>query len=1515
MDQYISMGLNIALLVFITFGFLGGIIRGLKKTAFRGLFLIITVIIALFITMPVTNLLLGIQIDITLNMGSTNISGLLTIKEILAKIIEGLLGEEFVTLNPNSVELILTLPIMVINTIIYVLIFFVLKYILLPINFLLYKLSFGRKPKIIANAFSAFNENDPNDIKNIFNIENTPDNQPNTTSQDQTISPLPNNIENQQANPFNSPENNMPDNTITPLINEEKQQEEVLQEEVQQPIDNSTFQPSNNVGTFLNNDEPVDNNEKDMVFNVSISKQTDLVDTPILKAKKKKKDKPKKYRLLGGLVGVVIGIFIMSNILLPLYGTMDILKEFNKIKLTNISETEVSLNTLTNGATNEIITGYDSSIFKFASTYTGFEGISLAEFDYLTTQKVGDKSINLRQDIKAIVETSQKIDKLIGKYKEFSGEGNLSDLSKDQISILLSNAKELITYIKSIEFISSATDFIIPATCTILLNSEMNLSNNEDINEMFKNCITAIKQQSKIDLFTEFTSFVDIIEYLNNKDILTKLLKNEFSDPFAIINSFDNEFTNKLFALKTVDVAIPHILNIGLTLVDESIEFGYVKNTADAETIKTALSDFFNKTLAFAKTIDKDSSIVVTNESLIPLGKVLQSAKTSGLINTQTYTNLIDFTSNKLQDIVSDIAPEEFEDYLKNEIIDNITKVDNWEYEMTIINEAILKLRNIDNGFLGEVKEGENLRQGLSIHFVLKESVLINLGETLDMLEETCIFGARTYKDNHQISGIASLMLSILDYINENVIDESSNDSVQKFSTVINQIKANVLNSDHTYSKDNPFWKNEFTYISPLVLNVYNMIDSENFDFDSSLGTDLDTAKASTLLGNGATITLVEVALDIAKEEVLGNEFSYNNGSNISNPQTINDKIYELFDSISTNLKTNTVINAVRLQSNFWEKEIEYYIDLTNVADKATSITQIDDAVELSQDLDSVYNSYTIPRSGINKIVAFAIKDTKYKNLSSSDKVKLAINETIDDISEKLNSDSFFDDKELSNFWTIEFNHIKAMTDIKFNDDNDYSVKENLTAIGQKLDNVTLGYQESSGNSIRGSYLVTHENLRIILGNAIDEMSDSLTEGFDSDISPIINTALESIKTNVHNTTDIPTISFEYELGKLANLSDINVSKDLITYPTGTLEEIETKLNQNKTALQNLGQELDNISFNYKHTTIYEYDEDKNSKIITRPIINTLIEDLFDLGAQTIESYDEANTRQKKESFNNLITNIQSEINAHSLNDSIISWKRELGYVNKLVTLNKNTVYTIENVATEIGKNIDVIAFNYTVSGSVGKFNDVYQNNQCTDYLTASNGNSLFITRTALKTTMDGFLSTVKYDTSNIADDLEKEQKEIINDIINNTTNVSMTNAELNSKEKFVNMEQAFEQLNLIDELISGLVEIMDGDIITIKSTLTSNDLNIDNILNTFEYHPSCQILITRRIANLMLKYVVIPSELTETNTYYNKLRSHYDERITNQSLEREYYETDDAVDTNSTRNPFDTLLSTVTTN
>lgn len=1557
MEQYISMGLNIVLLVFVAFGFLVGIIRGLKKTAFRGLFLIITVIIALFITMPITELLLGIKVQSTITIGNNApIEGMYTIKENISYLIEEFLGREFVSQNPQSVELILSLPIMIINTIVYVLVFIILKYLLLPINFIIYKLSFGRRHKIESHSFSGFNENDFNDLKSIFNIPTSSEEQPNEPTNNISDNPVNNTpyiqsnntMDNQSNNTWNNQTSEQPvdqsvfmptssDNSdvqntnVNPLqptsqplgsIFDGFDQNQIINhnhtnnesssaENTEQPIDNSTFQPvdnskfepSSNTGVFVSKDSTLEGEKNQIVFDVKMSGQTEIVDQPLLKNKKKKKDRPKKYRLLGGVLGMLIGVFVMSNILLPLYGTMDILKELNKAKLTNISETEISLNAMTDSITTNILNGYNSSIFKFASTYTAFEGISLAEFDYLTTQKIGNHSISLRQDVKAIVETTQKIDSLIGKYKDFTGEGNLSNLTKDQMSILLNNTKDLIKNIKAIEFVSTATDFIIPITCSILLSENNMLGNNENLNTMIKDCIRTIQQESNINLFDELSAMIDLAEYLNSKDVLTKIIKSDYSDPFIIIDSFDNEFVNKIFALKTVKVAIPHILNIGLTMIDESIQFGYVKNTADAETIKSAMSDFINKTLELAKTIDTESDMLITNESLIPLGKVLDSIKTSQIVNDQTYTNLITFAADQLQDIFTEIVPEDFRDYLQNEIINNIIKVDKWEYEMTIINESILKLRNVENGILGEVVEGKPLRQGLSIHLTLKDSVLEHLGETLDMLEETTIFGARTYRGTKQISGIASLMLNILDYTNETLF-EDSDESTSKFSDFINHIKNNIVNSEHTYSKDNPtFWKNELKNISPLIINVYDMLDRSNFELNSNLGADLDLAKGTTMLGNGATLTLIKTAIDIVKDETLDKNFEYNNGSNPSNPQDINDKIYELFNDINSNLDTNSVKNAVKNNPTFWTNEIEYYIALTNIAEESTDISEIQDAVDLAEDLDKVYTSYTIPREGINKIIAFALKDTK-TTITNPDtqKVELAINDTIDDICDKLNNQNFFDGKEPTNFWTIEFNHIKSITDIEFNTSN---IKNELTLIGEKLDNICVGYEDKSGNTVRASYLIEHNNIRGILGSAIDEMSDNLTTDFDGEIKGYVTTALTSIKANIHDIINIPNISFKFELSKLADLSNTEISTDLVNYPTGSETEIQNKLNQNKEQLEKLGQDLDSIAYNYKFTTKYEYNQDANSKIITRPIINTLIKDIFNLGKIKDEAFIdmEESEKVKKEAFNDLITSIQQEIQKCSDDDLIISWKRELGYIDKLVTLNKDTIYSIDNAVDEIGKNVDAIAFNFIETSGVCKYNDLYQNGGCTIFIESINGNSLFITRETLLNTLAVFIGEMKTDTSNISDTKEKEEKEIINAIIDNIPkSVATTNPELNSGELHANLQGVFDALSAIEDAIIALVDSVTGSdietIINYGQSAIEFGKSLDELLGNLEILRPCDTPITRRITILILDHIAIPTDPIDLSTspagkYHaeikQKLIDHNDINHDNYNVKEEY--------------------------
>ena len=64
-----------------------------------------------------------------------------------------------------------------------------------------------------------------------------------------------------------------------------------------------------------------------------------------------------------------------------------------------------------------------------------------------------------------------------------------------------------------------------------------------------------------------------------------------------------------------------------------------------------------------------------------------------------------------------------------------------------------------------------------------------------------------------------------------------------------------------------------------------------------------------------------------------------------------------------------------------------------------------------------------------------------------------------------------------------------------------------------------------------------------------------------------------------------------------------------------------------------------------------------------------------------------------------------------------------------------------------------------------------------------------------------------------------------------------------------------------------------------------------------------------------MLKNITIPASATTTNVYYNKLVAHYDLNIANRSSNSENYNTSATVNTNSTDNPFDTLLSTVPNN
>ena len=143
MSDYISLTLTGVFLVFILFGIIWGIIRGLKKTISRGLFLLITSIVLIFLAIPITKALCNIPLNINLTIDDLSINGTGTIFEILEKLLEHYLGQEFYQANSVIIETITILPITILSSIVYVIMFWVCKIILLPLNMLFTKQNFS----------------------------------------------------------------------------------------------------------------------------------------------------------------------------------------------------------------------------------------------------------------------------------------------------------------------------------------------------------------------------------------------------------------------------------------------------------------------------------------------------------------------------------------------------------------------------------------------------------------------------------------------------------------------------------------------------------------------------------------------------------------------------------------------------------------------------------------------------------------------------------------------------------------------------------------------------------------------------------------------------------------------------------------------------------------------------------------------------------------------------------------------------------------------------------------------------------------------------------------------------------------------------------------------------------------------------------------------------------------------------------------------------------------------------
>lgn len=151
--DYNIIGIIINCLVFglLGLGVLVGLIRGLRKSAIRLVWLAVSMVLLLFISVTITRAVINI------NFGFLKIDGFTTISEYVTKQLVNATAEYGVT--EDVLQQGVQLSIMLVNPIVYILLFTLCRYILLPLNFAVYKAIYGRRERRDKKALKEWKKN------------------------------------------------------------------------------------------------------------------------------------------------------------------------------------------------------------------------------------------------------------------------------------------------------------------------------------------------------------------------------------------------------------------------------------------------------------------------------------------------------------------------------------------------------------------------------------------------------------------------------------------------------------------------------------------------------------------------------------------------------------------------------------------------------------------------------------------------------------------------------------------------------------------------------------------------------------------------------------------------------------------------------------------------------------------------------------------------------------------------------------------------------------------------------------------------------------------------------------------------------------------------------------------------------------------------------------------------------------------------------------------------------------
>lgn len=873
------------------------------------------------------------------------------------------------------------------------------------------------------------------------------------------------------------------------------------------------------------------------------------------------KVKTKRYRLLGAVVGAVLGLFMCTFTLLPVVGYLNIAQSVEKTsRKENNSETGIVSDTM--GAENYemIMGGYDSSIYKGVMKYTGMEFLSEVVFNTLSSTRVNDVKVSLNQEVSTGLEVYNAITKM-----------NMPDLetcTEEELGEFLTQCRKLTNTLFKSGIVNSSLTLLTPIAVDYIEQTDM-IQDLTGAKRVFAiNALNNLVEIHSDEIKTEVLGLIGLVQSLNDYGLAIPILQNDTGNIIDFLQlttnrTVVNDITEKLFALNTVEKVAPDITNVMVEYICSALDIETETiNQITSTQLKESLQNILYAMVDILPDLDSSSDYIVTKNAVRGVGKVIDAIKDATFMTTSMFDATIETVQNKLSEMTSGVP----------------------DWALSITNEAIANLSNITN-FTTEFEKiytivddvDKACRDANDKRSTKLEDIKFDyIGQALDTLQDLIIAVRQNPADNEVNNLVPALAIEA---INNYTKDLSISGKPLSELQSIQKLKTNIITLNSTIA-----WSQDMPKIKDLIISAQNLAnDSTNISDklkDSTqkqefvdLGKALDNASTAMIFTGGVERAFVTDILDIVDD-------SYADDTDMLNAIT------EIKSNIST---ASTIV---------WENEFDNIVELVNmdfdnVLTDSTPAGELSKAYTLGNTIDGVVLNSSIITEKIIDTFICSVVDTNFSGTTYSNMINIVKN-TFSDVDG--NADNGYQNG--IDCYAVEFEALNTLYQARsIVDDGTFNLEDDAEALGQKIDQA-LATTITVGDSTYTTHLVTSELIDTFIKDVLDTKFDENDTDF-ADALSMIKAKFSDVDENADNGYQNAVQNYTVEFKALGKLQQI------VDYVNATGFEFKTN-----------GQALGELIDSAIATTHDEY----QTQVVTEELVDTYIRKILDNNISTTDS-------------------------------------------------------------------------------------------------------------------------------------------------------------------------------------------------------------------------------------------------------------------------------------------------------